>query len=55
MQMKFCLDQDERLTHQNQMAAAGLANFRVKSVKMSETTAFDVNVLKKRLASSAHF
>jgi chromosome segregation ATPase len=37
MRMKSRLDQDERLTHQNQIAALGLANFRVKSVKITET------------------
>jgi chromosome segregation ATPase len=37
MRMKSQLDQDERLTHQNHIAALGLANFRVKSVKITET------------------
>jgi chromosome segregation ATPase len=51
MKMRFRIEQDERLTRQNVMAAAGLANFRVKSVKVSEATNFE----KDRLAKAVKF
>jgi hypothetical protein len=54
MRMRFRLDQDERLTRQNLMAAAGLANFRVKSVKVSETTSFERERLAKAVGYLQH-
>jgi chromosome segregation ATPase len=47
LRMKIRLDQDERLTRQNVVASAALANFRVKSVKVSETTAVERDRLAK--------
>jgi hypothetical protein len=54
MRMKYRLDQDERLTRQNVMASVGLASFRVKSVKMSETTAFERDRLARAVGYLQH-
>jgi chromosome segregation ATPase len=51
MRMRSRLDQDERLTRQNQTAAAGLANFRLKSAKILELAAVE----KQRLTKSVDY
>jgi uncharacterized phage infection (PIP) family protein YhgE len=54
MRMKFRLDQDDRLTRQNFMAGVVLASFRVKSVKLSDTTAFERERLAKAVGYLQH-
>jgi hypothetical protein len=51
MRMRFRLDQDERLTKQNLTSAIGLANFRAKSTKVSETCHLD----RQRIVKSIGF
>jgi predicted nucleic acid-binding Zn-ribbon protein len=51
MRMRFRLDQDERLTKQNTSASIGLANFRVKSVKLTETSTIE----RERLAHAVGY